>query len=92
MDKLVHSFFHFVFAVLWFLYFNLKLESVKWTKPLLISVLFSLLFGIGIEILQECFTTSRHADVFDVIANISGASLASIFIIYFYGYINRIKI
>jgi len=92
IDKLVHSFFHFVFIILWFLYFNIKLKCLKLTKFLLISVVFSMFFGIGIEILQEILTTSRHADVVDVFANISGASLASIFIFYFYGNIIRIKI
>jgi len=92
IDKLVHSFFHFVFTILWFLYFNVKLKSLKWTKYLLISVVFSMFFGIGIEIIQESLTASRHADVVDVFANISGATLASILIFYFYGNIIRIKI
>lgn len=92
IDKLVHSFFHFVFTILWFLYFNVKLKSIKWTKSLLISVVFSMFFGIGIEIIQESLTTSRHADLVDVFANISGSTLASILIFYFYGNIIRIKI
>lgn len=92
IDKLVHSFFHFVFTILWFLYFNVKLKSLRWTKSMLISVVFSLFFGMVIEILQESLTTSRHADIFDVFANISGASLASILIFCFYGNIIKIKI
>ena len=92
IDKLVHSFFHFVFTILWFLYFNLRLKSLKRVRSLLISVVFSFFFGICIEILQERLTTSRHADVADVFANLLGASLASILIFNFYGKMNKIKI
>ena len=45
-------------------------------KPLLISFLLSFGFGISIEILQELFTATRHADVFDVLANLTGATIA----------------
>jgi len=45
-------------------------------KPLLISFLLSFGFGISIEILQELFTTTRHADLFDVLANLTGATIA----------------
>jgi VanZ family protein len=76
VDKLVHIFFHFVFTVLWFLYFHLQFPLKKYSKLLLISVLFSFLFGIVIEVLQEFCTASRHADFYDVFANLFGAQLA----------------
>lgn len=76
LDKLVHIFFHFVFTALWFLYFNLHFQKFKYSKSLLISVLLSFLFGIAIEILQEFCTVSRHADFYDVFANLCGALLA----------------
>ena len=41
----------------------------------------SFFFGIAIELMQRYFTTTRTADVFDVIANLSGASLAVIAIV-----------
>jgi VanZ family protein len=43
----------------------------------------SVFFGIGIEIAQELFTASRHAELFDVLANVSGATLAVAFIFLF---------
>jgi VanZ family protein len=49
---------------------------------LLISLILSVFFGIAIELMQEFFTVSRSADVFDVIANLFGASLAVVSIIY----------
>jgi VanZ family protein len=50
---------------------------------LIASFLFSVFFGIGIEIAQELFTTTRHAEVFDVLANLSGATLMVAVVILF---------
>jgi VanZ family protein len=81
-DKYVHFCFHFVFALLWFLYFFLK------TKRLVYSVLlvfaFSLFFGIGIELSQAYFTSNRKADVLDVAANTVGALTALSFMLILY--------
>lgn len=75
LDKLVHIFFHFVLTVLCFLFFQKYTNALNIFKSIIISFLFSVFFGIGIEIAQELFTTTRHADVFDVLANLSGAIL-----------------
>ena len=76
LDKLVHTFFHLVFTSLWFLFFKKYLSNSNSLKPLLISFLLSFGFGISIEILQELITATRHADVFDVLANLFGATSA----------------
>jgi VanZ family protein len=81
LDKLVHIFFHFVLTSLWFLFFKKHLSNSNSSKPFLISFLLSFVFGISIEILQELFTTTRHADLFDVLANITGATIAMIGIV-----------
>lgn len=83
LDKLVHVFFHFVLTILCFLFVQKYTNAVNSLKPILISLLFSVFFGIGIEIAQELFTTTRHADVFDVLANLSGAILGVAVIILF---------
>lgn len=75
LDKLVHVFFHFVLTVLCFLFFQKYTNALNSFKSIIISFLFSVFFGIGIEIAQELFTTTRHADIFDVLANLSGAIL-----------------
>ena len=75
LDKLVHVFFHFVLTVLCFLFFQKYTNALISFKSIIISFLFSVFFGIGIEIAQELFTTTRHADIFDVLANLSGAIL-----------------
>ena len=76
VDKCIHTFFHFVFTFVWFLFFRKQLKFKYDLKPLLLSLLFSLVFGLIIEILQESFTTTRHADLIDVLANFTGAILA----------------
>jgi VanZ family protein len=76
LDKCIHTFFHFVFTLVWFLYFNKQLKDDSIFKPLLISFLFSILFGILIELLQGLITTTRSADILDGLANLIGASLA----------------
>jgi len=76
IDKYIHTFFHLGFTFFWFLFFCKKLKSESIFKPLLISVLLSIGFGLTIELAQEIFTTTRHADILDVTANFVGAMLA----------------
>lgn len=81
LDKAVHAFFYFVFTSLWFLVFRKQLNRTTVSKSLIISFGFSVLFGIGIELLQALLTTTRKADVQDVLANVTGATLAVVAII-----------
>ena len=74
-DKYVHFTLHFVFTLLWGFYFSLKLNEITISKIVRV-VLLSICYGILIEILQETCTTTRHADIFDVLANLSGATVA----------------
>ena len=57
-------------------------------KPFFTSFILSVIFGITIEILQEFLTNTRTADVFDVLANITGACLA-VFIVLQYDKIKK---
>ncbi len=73
-DKVVHAIIHLVFTFLWFMSFvSLKF---KYKKALVFAFLFSIAFGISIEILQQLLTTTRQADILDVLANIFGGFLA----------------
>jgi VanZ family protein len=76
IDKYVHAFFHFVLTSFCYLFLKNQMSSLNGIKPLVFSFLFSFFFGIIIEISQELFTLSRHADIYDVSANTSGAVLA----------------
>ena len=76
VDKAVHAVFHFVFTVLWFLFFKKKLDTSNIFRPLIFSFGLSFFFGVSIELMQKFFTTTRSADVIDELANLSGAILA----------------
>ena len=75
VDKYVHFTFHLVFTMLWGFYYGLKQNELKLSK-IVNLVIISLCYGILIEILQETCTTTRHADIFDVLANLTGALFA----------------
>ena len=83
LDKVVHAFFYFVLTTLSFLFLKNRSSSVSPSRYLIFSFLFSVVFGIGIEIIQGYFTENRHADVLDVVANTSGAALSILLIVLF---------
>lgn len=76
IDKIVHFCFHFGFTISWILFFKkeLKGKGADDYKAYLISFIFSVFFGITIEILQGVFTTTRAADVTDILANTIGGT------------------
>jgi VanZ family protein len=74
-DKYVHCTFHLVFTLLWSGYFWNRQKSIE-IKTVFKVFLVSVCYGILIEILQGEFTTTRKADVFDVLANTTGATIA----------------
>jgi VanZ family protein len=92
LDKVVHSFFHLVFTSLWFFFFKKQINSLSIFKPLVVSFMLSIFFGIAIEIAQALFTTTRKGDLFDVLANLSGATLAVCIILLFNKYTNLNKV
>ena len=75
IDKIVHFCFHFGFTISWILFFKkeLKGKAPDDYKAYLISFIFSVFFGITIEILQGVLTVTRASDVTDVLANALGA-------------------
>ncbi|MBD0836665.1 VanZ family protein [Aestuariibaculum suncheonense] len=74
-DKIFHGITYLVLALLWYGTFLLKF---KWSsvKALIYSALFSIIFGIIIEVLQGMVTVTRKPDYEDVIANSVGVLLA----------------
>ncbi len=78
IDKLVHIVINAALIFLWLAYFFKK--GLLTEQKAIITLLFlSIAYGIIIELCQEYFTTSRSADVFDVVANIVGC-LTGLFI------------
>jgi VanZ family protein len=84
LDKYIHAFFHFVFTSLWFLFLISNAKKKNVFISLMISFMLSVFFGIAIELVQGLYTTTRKEDVFDVFANISGATLAVFTIVLYY--------
>ncbi len=78
IDKIVHFCFHFGFTISWILFFKkeLKGKTANDYKAYLVSFIFSVFFGITIEILQSILTKTRTADVTDILANAIGATAA----------------
>ena len=79
-DKYVHFTFHFVFTILCGFYLWAKLNEITISKIGRVVIL-SFCYGILIEILQEIYTKTRHADIFDVLANATGALVALVFFV-----------
>lgn len=78
-DKVGHGIFHFAFVSLWFLNFRFRSEW-RFAKAVWFSFFFSVTYGIAIELMQFYFTDTRKADIWDVVANSTGAALAVIII------------
>ena len=79
-DKVGHALAHFIFVVLWFIVFHYKF-NLKYNKAFGLAALFSLVYGILIELLQGWITISRQSDFNDVFANVLGMVFAIILII-----------
>lgn len=80
-DKYVHALLHFVFTMLWGFYFWQSQNQITTAKIIRVVVI-SLFYGILIEFLQETCTTTRHADIFDVLANLTGATIALVVFVF----------
>ena len=91
VDKLAHFTFHFVFIILWYLYFKSTTKIINYKTPVILFFV-SLVFGIIIECSQQVLTTSRKGDILDVISNISGAFSALVILLSNEYYSNNKKI
>ena len=76
-DKIFHIFAYAILVLLW--YFTL--HRLKIANPIFIAALFSVIYGIILEVLQGQFTIVRKLDILDVFANCIGVMIASFFII-----------
>jgi VanZ family protein len=90
MDKYVHFTFHFGFTFLWSIYFCSLLKNITF-KTVITVFSVSVSYGILIEFLQGAYTTTRKADIMDVLANATGALIAIITIL-LYKYIRQKKL
>lgn len=81
-DKIVHFTFYFMFVVLWFRYLVLikKIEAGNKMKLVFVAIL----LGILVELAQKYFTTTRQCDIWDVVANSTGAFMGILVSIRFF--------
>ena len=76
-DKIYHVLSHALLTVLCFNYF----KNILIGKPILLSALVPVCYGVIIEWLQGVFTNSRTPDINDIMANVLGTIFAIVFII-----------
>jgi VanZ family protein len=74
-DKIFHFLAYYILTLVWFYALFTKFNFKK-NKAILYAAIFSMIFGIVIELLQGSITTSRHSDVYDAIANTLGVVIA----------------
>ena len=80
-DKVLHGSAYFVFTLLWFSYFYLFYLKNKNTRFVVgVTLLLALSYGMIIEVMQGTLTSYRSADVFDMLANVIGISVAFLLI------------
>ena len=78
-DKYVHFVLYLVLTVL--LFYSRFLQTVNSKKvKILLSLLFSIVFGIIIEIMQKEFTVNRQFEWSDIVANSCGSLVAALFL------------
>jgi len=76
-DKIFHALAYGLLVLSWYV----ALNSLKKAKPIFIAALFSIIYGIILEVLQGQVTVSRNVDVLDVLANCIGVMVMSFFLI-----------
>lgn len=74
LDKIVHFIFYFGMVILGVVALKEHFgQQFKLSKTLIVLFVFSVFYGIIIEVMQYSFTKSREGDFLDAIANTVGA-------------------
>jgi VanZ family protein len=82
LDKIVHAFFYLIFTILFYLSIKNSFSNTSSFKAMTLSFICSVLYGVLIEVAQDKFTATRHADIYDVLANTTGATIAVLLIFF----------
>ncbi len=91
-DKLVHAGMFFVLSgVCYYDYYRLFDGNVNRNKWIFWCFFIPVIYGAGIELLQQFVFTSRSAEWGDFIADVIGALVATVGAIYFLNYRNKPK-
>jgi len=75
-DKCVHAFLFGVMALLFLLGFKRQTPRLYFNnKHYFLVLLCCTVYGVFIELVQYFYTSNRHADIYDVVADLTGAML-----------------
>ena len=92
LDKIVHFTFHFGIVVLGVLSLNeVAPKTWNWGKRITFLLVFSLIYGVLIELLQWIMPFDRSAEFWDVLANLTGAVTGGLLIQSSRSLIDRLK-
>jgi len=84
-DKIVHFAFYFLACVLGVFFIREKFQSkFSVIQGIIMMALFTVFYGILIEILQHTVTVYRKGDVYDALANSIGAIIGSLFLFWLF--------
>ena len=79
LDKIVHFTFYVILSALMFYGWQKQNSFSSLHKNTLIKILIiTSVYGFAVEIMQELFTVDRHFDIFDALANSTGAIAGSL--------------
>lgn len=79
-DKIVHILLYFVFCFL--LQKGILKHYHHYKKPLLLGMIFVVIFGGVIELMQHYLFIGRNGNIFDFLANLFGCMLSYLLILY----------
>lgn len=79
-DKILHFIAYALLTLLWYIALSAK-QKKKIKNAIYHAALFSVVFGIIIEVLQNVITKTRVADYYDVLANFSGVVLTVVLVL-----------
>ena len=87
-DKVIHVLLHLILIIIWLAYYYVYNKWNLSFKNLSVILILFFFYGIIIESLQQLFLSSRHADIFDILANTMGSIIGALI---FWNVKNRIK-
>ena len=92
LDKVAHFIFHFGILVLGALAINkIAPKKWEWTQKIIYLLIFSIGYGLLIELLQWVMPFDRSAEFWDVMANLTGALMGGLLIQKNHSLIERLK-
>jgi len=80
LDKIVHFIMYFTLQLLILVeYYKNHTQKYSFIKVALVSIMFSIVYGAVMELLQSLIFISRTGSFYDILANSTGAVIGSLF-------------